>query len=315
MAICDSHLQFSKRDSPALCLVLAMASIAIAPAARAADSVWQDSEQSVRATPFEDPLAAANTSYTFFLSDSRDPGLCTHMEAVFNSKFKEMWKDPPAMQSIPLTFSSTSQYAFPLVSGVSHDIKATFAMRFSKVPSSSEFDAISWAEGRTELAPVSLDNGIRRPYLISYVDFDNDAIMDTIVKVSFSIGYPWLFFHGGDTGDAELLLVFRGQHVDPSTISNIPDLIRGSALRSKPLVVNGDWLRPFIYRNKTYVASYSQGFDDKPTKQSRANRRMHLPPHETIVIYAYRLLARDNSDPVLNGRTICRLDMTQETRQ
>jgi hypothetical protein len=65
--------------------------------------------------------------------------------------------------------------------GVAHDSQMTLQMSFSALPTSPEFDAIHWREGRIDLgAPVG-----ESPALIAEFDLDNDNRPELVVKSGF----------------------------------------------------------------------------------------------------------------------------------
>lgn len=92
-------------------------------------------------------VSAVQPEYSFALIEDRQPDLCGHMQIVFDQHFKHMWPDPDFTKPFDVIFSANSEFAFPLLPSTPHDWRLTMAMRYSKVPSSPEFDAIPWHEG------------------------------------------------------------------------------------------------------------------------------------------------------------------------
>jgi hypothetical protein len=259
----------------------------------------------------------ADPTYEFHLTDNHQPELCSHMEAVFNRNFQHMWRDPSLTPTLDAVFSSNSEYAFTLLPGTPHDTRMTVTLRYSKIPSSPEFDAIQWREGHSVVgggtgAATDNNNSYLSPYLVAYVDIDNDGILDTVVKASFSRGYAWMFSRGSvEAGTGEMLLTYRNAKVDESM--PLSELLRGPERLGKPLYIDGSVLRPFIYQGRTYVASYQQGFGETPTKRSLANLKRGVPPHERMFVSAYSFKADVDTTgtPQWTENTLCAFDMIQ----
>jgi hypothetical protein len=70
------------------------------------------------------------------------------------------------------SLAADGPYAFPRLPGVEHDYKATVAMLASRMPSSPEFDAVQWKEGRAIFGepPESAgpQNATVMPILVAY---------------------------------------------------------------------------------------------------------------------------------------------------
>jgi hypothetical protein len=233
---------------------------------------------------------AADPSYLFDLRIDNHPGLCTHMHKVFNQYFKDMWDvDPLFPTTQDKVYSSDSRYAFPLLPGTVHDARMTFDMRYSKVPSSPEFDAIVWREGHTVFGgptggPPSTYNA-PLPYLIAYVDIDNDGKLDTLVKYAFTKGYSNMLARGETSaGFGDALSTLQDIQAEASTSTTIFDFIHGTKLGSEPITMQLDYLRPFIYEGRAYVASYSQGWDEARSSRGVRNLKKDIPPHETMSV-------------------------------
>jgi hypothetical protein len=267
------------------------------------------------------PVSAEEPDYVFKLTRDRQPELCAHMSTVFNQYFQHMWTTdvfwPATQDSI---YSRSSKYAFPLLPGTPHVTRMTFDLRYSKVPSSPEFDAIQWHEGHTIFggggAPTDVSNSYVRPYLIAYFDIDNDGNLDTVVKVGSSKGYEWMFSRGEvDSLSEETLTTYRDTKIDQSAPTTLSELMFGSDKYGKPIVTSSGYLRPFIYKGKTYMANYSQGSYDAPTKQSRANVKNSIPPHEKMIItsYAYKGVVDPMGKPQWTEELSCLFDMVQNT--
>jgi hypothetical protein len=199
--------------------------------------------------------------FRYALIKDQNPAVCKHMLRVFNGKFTHPW-DAPMLTSYTNdpSYSATSKYAFPLLPSVTRSIRATFEMRFSAWPTSPEFSAIHWKEGRE--VPYKCPKGetcsglAPQPMLIAYFDFDNDGSVDTVMK------YGGSFFQGyGDMSHAfEYLTVWRGEKLKLNGTPILWNLAHPRDKTFRPITIFGTYLRPFIYRGMTYVARYIPDF-------------------------------------------------------
>ncbi len=151
-------------------------------------------------------VGAAEPSYLFKLQQDSQPDLCTHMEAVFNEKFQQMWAIPIPIDNKLGIYDSNSQYAFPLLPGTVHDNTMTNVMMYSRIPTSPEFQAVPWLEGHASAGDYirnSRGEVAAFPFLIAYFDIDNDGTDDTVVKMQFTKGYGAIVAAGesGDVGE------------------------------------------------------------------------------------------------------------------
>lgn len=242
--------------------------------------------------------------FRYTLIKDRNPVMCKHMLRVFNDKFNHPW-DAPLLTSYTNdpNYSATSKYAFPLLPGVKHSTKATFEMRFSAWPTTPEFSAIHWKEGR--VAPGGCPAGQvcpgegPQPILVAYFDFDNDGTVDTVIKSTFDPS-PL-----GDT-----LEVWRGQVLKISGTPNLWGLEHPQNKELTPIMMSGPYLRPFIFHGITYVASYDS------TSISPSGDEPGSPAYlvrEDMLIERYRFAGwKDRiGRPEWSSDTVCDLRMNK----
>jgi len=145
----------------------------------------------------------------------------------------------------------------------------TFDMRYSKIPSSPEFDAIKWKEGRAIIgAPSGADPDkypgakTELPILVAYFDFDNDGQIDTVVKNGFNRGYSYMSNGKGDGLLEEYLMVFRGQKLEFTNLPSLWAIQNEAPIPQQPVSSNSTtYIRPFIYNVHTYVARYDMDLE------------------------------------------------------
>jgi hypothetical protein len=263
------------------------------------------------------PASAVESEYSFTLIEDHQPDLCGHMKIVFDQHFKHMWSDPELTKPFDVIFSASSDFAFSLLPSTPHDWRMTMAMRYSKVPSSPEFDAIQWHEGHAIFGrgpdPSANVNAASQPYLVAHIDIDNDGTIDTIVKIGFTRGYSWLFSRNEEAGTGEMMLIYRNTNIDETAPTTISELMSGGGKYGKPSIINASLIRPFIYVGKTYFATYGQGFGESRTKRSRDNVKRSVPPHEQMVVSS--LTYTDKLDNLGRSKwtwdALCTFDMDQ----
>jgi hypothetical protein len=259
---------------------------------------------------------ASAPTYLFKLKDNFQPDLCTHMEAVFNDHFKQIWAIPIPTDEKLSIYDSQSQYAFPLLPGTTHSNAMTNAMMHSRIPTSPEFQAIRWIEGHASAGGNIMDGRGKPaifPFLIAYFDIDNDGVEDTVIKTMFTKGYNAIVA-AGESGDVgENISVYHDKKVMPTANTTITEMATGSEIFGKPGLIVGPLVRPLIFGGKSYVASYGQGLFGKPTKQSRFNVRAGRPPMERMFISSYSSAAASHSvnSTYLPVTTLCVYDMIQ----
>lgn len=122
-------------------------------------------------------VAEQSDAYRYILKTSRNDKVCGHMKGVYNRYFKRPFAASPDLAD----FDEGGSYALPLLPGVTRDPRLARAMIFSIQPSSPEFDAVKWQEGR-----VQYPNGNDQAVMVADVDIDNDGSVDTVVKFFFA---------------------------------------------------------------------------------------------------------------------------------
>ncbi|WP_139351742.1 hypothetical protein [Rhodanobacter sp. C06] len=231
-------------------------------------------------------------TFQYVLRKDHDPIVCKHIMQVFNDKFTHLFD---AHLLIDSTFSANSIYAFPRLPGVQHSARSTAEMALSAQPTSPEFSTIHWNEGRATPGgcPVGQKCVVEEPspILVGYFDFDNDGSVDTVIKggSTFFSSYPNM------AKTHEFLIVWRGQRLKISGIANEWDLAHPADRVRTPIIIYGTYLRPFIYRGITYVASYGADGDK-----------------EVMAIDKYSFTGRTDAvtgRPQWSGDAVCDLEM------
>ena len=247
--------------------------------------------------------------YEYGLEVGKGKRLCAHMKRVFNDHFSRLWQ-------IPLDIGRNEhsveggKYTFPQIEGIEYEPRATMTMIWTKLPSSPEFESIAWREGRMVTgAPPGVEipqSRTPRPVLIAHFDFDNDGHQDTVVKSGFSGGYYAIL--GGHSG--EYLYVLCGKTIDIEPGTALWTWLYQIDPEDVPLSVAGQYLRPFIYRDRAYVAQYEAGFNDPASRSPN----QYAPDFETMSVVEYK---DEGERSELTGariwseRIVCKYKMTK----
>lgn len=253
--------------------------------------------------------AVGGSTYKYSLVEGQSLPVCKHMLRVFNSKFPTLWNPPYLISSAGTSnYSANSKLAFPLLPGVKHSTEATYQMRLSAWPTSPVFSAIRWREGRIMLGgcPKGKTCGGEGPIpiLVAYFDFDNDGTTDTVVQ--------WAF-NSGKYSPEDVFDVWRGQVL---TIEGAPSLWALQHPENKeltPIMMQAIYLRPFVYRGVTYVATYNPHFA-RTHGQYEASPNPILPLREDMIIERYHFagLKDQIGRPEWSGHAVCDLRMKRQ---
>lgn len=229
--------------------------------------------------------AGVTSTYRYKLVKGAEKKVCRHMLDVYNTHFKKPWDTPyPPTNE---TYGENSIYAFPKLPDVQHDPKMTYGMRFFRQPTSPEFEAITWMEGREELSTAG--NITYHSVLWGDVDIDNDGRLETVWVAGFY--NSWQNSREKAHNGADYLYVFPQGAVSIKpylSTQEAVELIHGKAQRvSLPRLLTsmsqdslGMGLRPFIFDGVTYLSSYDQQWRFYPA-------RLIGPNTETIEIIKY----------------------------
>ena len=250
--------------------------------------------------------ASSDPTYTYKLDLSRNKTLCSHMLRVFNRNFSDFWVGARGGLALDSEsdgmYSAQSPFAWPTLPGVEHNYRMTFDMRYSKVPSSAEFDAIGWREGHVSLGAVELTPP--KPVLFANIDIDNDGAIDTVMRAGFSNGYAYMISRPDP--EPESIGVWRSVQLNVAKVRALSELnVRqiGGAV--------GGRLRPFTIGGRNYVAAY---YMDLGGDFRSAFRPPYRPVKETMEVQSYRFTGEINKvtkAPQWTIDTLCRYSMQQ----
>jgi hypothetical protein len=222
--------------------------------------------------------AGETDRYRYTLMRNKAPEVCRHMLGVYNKHMQTPWL-PNAYSAE--AFAEHSKYAYPKLPGVAHDSKMTFDMRYSRLPTSREFDALDWREGRYLLTGGD-GKTTERPMLVTEADIDHDGDIDVLVKISFMARYTHNAGRDGTYGGQDSIYVLSKRHyerimADTSALPNLAEFVKGAAV----LLMFGETIRPFILNGVVLIATYEQIW------KNRANAKLN-PDAEQIRILKYK---------------------------
>lgn len=256
--------------------------------------------------------------YSYETIIDTDAGVCSHMKGVFNKHFSRMWDQPFLNKSDPELQSLDSKWAFEALPGVHHDYEMTWEMALSKVPTSPEFDAIKWQEGRAiegetreRAGPL---NDKLLPILVGYFDIDNDGKPDTVIKMAFTRGYDYMIFGPGGTGlHDEYMIVLHDYQLPISSLPLSYHALDSENSQYLTEQINASYERPFIYEGRVYIARYDVATDANGNVLFRS-RKDTTPREEKMAVLSYKLSGKIDvhRGPEWDVTTVCQFKMTQQ---
>ena len=251
-------------------------------------------------------IAGEDDSYTYTLEVNNNDKVCSHMKEVYNHYFKR----PFAISTNLSDYAEGEKYALPLLPGVKRDPRLSLKERFSLQPTSPEFDAIKWQEGRVKYPDGNIGE---QPIMVANVDVDNDGTIETVIKFSFMAGYV-LAAGGGE----DALAIFRNNAIElDKQPLDFYALFRGQNGRQSPAHITGDTyelpyevIRLFTYGGINYLSAYGQ--HGQPWPRGNDNP-VQSPDREYMDVLQYRSggdnLGKGKWSP-LKIDTICQFRMT-----
>lgn len=258
--------------------------------------------------------ASYSATYRYKLEISKDGKVCHYMEKVYNKYFRTPWYD----STFPVDVWQADERArnmFPRLPGVDFDRRVPIETRYARFPSSQEFEAIKWQEGRIKSTHQEIQKDRKivevvdgaAAVLIANFDIDNDGSLDTVIQTSFLTefaGHSWdgfLIIPAGKIDFSQLGNMSYGDllHVDGARITDVPNKFWYS-------------LRPFVFDDVVYLSGTRNGWPI-PT--------VALPPpaleHDYMEILKYQgggefAIQEDGyNHPPLRTETICRFRMIE----
>jgi hypothetical protein len=235
-------------------------------------------------------VTAEDDSYRYRLDQGKELKVCQHMQAVYDKHFRRPWD----FSLLPIRTPP-----FARLPGVGYDERKALDLSYSAFPSSPEFDAVPWMEGRA----------IRRlsPTLVAELDIDNDGQPETLFKTSFMLGYS-PGHRSAPGGQDTRWMVDKGE-VNPSEPLAEHELYkpvgqkRPSRLAMDTFGMPVRLIRPFLFDRVTYLSMYEQ-------EVSREGKRWRT--RETMWVVKYQgggwHKGGGNWEPVEAAR-ICRFRM------
>jgi hypothetical protein len=217
------------------------------------------------------PLAAQPISetdvYRYELEMNADAKLCGQMAKVYNSAFRQPWQRGKAKAA-----------AFARIKGVARSEALEPQLFYSAHPSSAEFAAVKWQEGRSFYSGSSSPQAAT---LVAEFDIDNDGTRDVVVKTQFMRSAV-------AAAGSDQLWVLRRKSADPSKpldmnrvfgkakeegVRQISSVTLHYTDKDRPAEISGErmaasLIRPVVVNGKAYLAVYVPWAVDDP-KQRR----------------------------------------------
>jgi hypothetical protein len=178
------------------------------------------------------------------------------MLGVFNKSFRYPWRRPAlSSHADDPEYGAASRYAFPKLPGVTHDPKAALVMSYSRQPTSAEFEAIDWREGRIEYGqPAGLGTA-----LVAEFDIDNDGQSELVIKSAFVRTYE----SDGGRGGWDYIYVLRSLRMQDLPNPMTRDIVRTRGSSDPELITSSPgfpyrFVRPFRHEGSTFLAAFDR---------------------------------------------------------
>lgn len=224
--------------------------------------------------------------YRYDMDISHDDYVCQHMLEVYNTKFIEPWNQ----QKFPQP--NFADY-FPRLPGVDYNYKLQLNTIYSKYPTSPEFEAIKWREGRTWLQGGEWLRGHKPeditlyPMLVAEFDIDNDGVTETVFKNSFMYEFAVEGLDNPYSADDDHLEIYPEGGFVFNGIPELGEIAHGQPNGPAPRFLEARQLRPFILNGVTYLSKYEPFWSAK--KLDKFTPRGHLLPiKEYLYIVKYK---------------------------
>lgn len=265
-------------------------------------------------------LTSFDSVYRYKLEMSKDDKVCRHMEKVYKEKFRSPWMYRADVWSDP----DRAKKVFTRLPSVEFNADLAQLMSQAKFPSSPEFEAINWREGRYKSTVSSKE--VTLPVLVADFDIDNDGTLDTVLHGTFyTPKHPSHDAFSIYPEGALDLMVFEDSWLPPSTDAQIQKT--RTLYRSVETLTDETWnsLRPFILDGVTYLSAtgyepprnsffkHGQTFKDhKALSKYIEKTRAKFPRYMAVMKYIKGSRDREGRDqPPLEFETICRFRMTE----
>jgi len=229
----------------------------------------------------EETVRRKNQVYSYELEVNNDDKVCRHMGKVYNAYFRQPWA---VHGSESTAYTPDGLYSFPKYPGVEGFNFSMFSIRYSRRPSSPEFDAVPWRVAlhinkvppyapplavceqyrqEKKMGPGGGGKDCFYPLLLANFDIDNDGQVETVVKNSFVTNYPPLDHHSRDH-----YYVFPQGTIDPWQFDYGPEYrSQYKKYGSWPRILSIEefLVRPFIFNGVSYLSSYSRWWKEYDT--------------------------------------------------
>jgi hypothetical protein len=257
-------------------------------------------------------LTSFSSTYRYKLEMNKDDKVCRHMEKVYKKNFRNPW----AYRADVWSDENRAKNVFTRLPGVEFNAVLAQLMSKARFPSSPEFEAIKWREGRFKYQTTDTKNGGEvvitgttiNPLLVADFDIDNDGKLDTVIQGGFFGG----MVYGIDSFS-----------VHPAGTVDLKDLVGESIVKvrdvqsfrevdgmGEALSVGVDtWrsLRPFILDDFTYLsgARYESPYD------GFKSNHIYKDYMDVLKYIKGSRFMRGSDQPSLEFEPVCRFRMTE----
>lgn len=229
---------------------------------------------------------AADRTHRYKLTKSNSPALCQHMAVVYREKFKHPWhQESKKWGDGDKYFGKSPGELVTAFDGVVQTSEDSFHLLLNLRPTSAEFDAVPWVEGRIKRGKITWVDpkyySELQPMLAAKIDVDNDGQDEYFVKDSFLTSMPRNGNFGWGRAATDSIYIFDGwrvQHADFSRFDHLRHQENPALSEIFRTDSNTTFIRPLKYKGRWYFHAYH-------TKWPEVETTHGLPSKESIEIF------------------------------
>lgn len=246
--------------------------------------------------------------HRYKLVKSNSTALCQHMAGVYRENFKHPWhQESKSRAEGTKYFGKLPHELFKAFDGVVQTPLDSFYLLLSLRPTSAEFDAVPWMEGRLRREPGAwMEMRFPRallPILVAKIDVDNDGVDEYFVKWSFLTSPPRNGLFGWGAAPIDGIYIYDSMGVQQADFSKfeLRKYSKNPALSGIFLTDEKTTLiRPLKYQGRWYFHAYH-------TKWPEVETTHGLPSKESIEIFQ---IDRGGAEGAPRRMSMCLFDVS-----
>lgn len=246
--------------------------------------------------------------HRYKLVKSNSAAMCQHMAGVYRKNFKHPWhQESQKWVDGDRYFGKLPSELFKAFDGVVQTPSDSYYLLLNFSPSSVEFDAVPWVEGRMKIHPYSSLSKERQqefyPILVANIDVDNDGVNEYFIKLGFLASPPRNGLFGWGSAPIDAIRIYDGEAVKSADFSRLESRKhQENAALSNIFRTNASktFIRPLKYQGRWYFHAYH-------TKWPEVETAHGLPSKESIEIFQ---IDRGGAEGAPRRMSMCLFDVS-----